>query len=56
MERTFLSLDRPDLDALRAQLEAEGTPVRDGWWGYDLMIVTDPDGHELWFAYPKEGD
>ena len=62
----FISLnvspnDEPDtreaataaLDALRAELEAKGAPVKDGSWGYRLLVVEDPDGNQLFFNYPK---
>jgi len=42
------------LDALRAELEAKGVPVKDGWWGYRLLVVDDPDGNQLFFNYPNE--
>ena len=42
------------LDALRAELEARGAPVTDGWWCYKLLVVEDPDGNQLFFNYPKE--
>ena len=42
------------LDALRAELEARGAPVRDGSWGYRLLVVDDPDGNQLFFNYPAE--
>ena len=42
------------LDALRAELEAKGVPVKDGSWGYRLLVVDDPDGNQLFFNYPKE--
>jgi catechol 2,3-dioxygenase-like lactoylglutathione lyase family enzyme len=50
--RIFVSLDLDVLQALRAEFEARGAPVKDGWWGYDTMIVEDPDGNELFFPYP----
>ncbi|MFA4894581.1 glyoxalase superfamily protein [Brevundimonas sp.] len=50
----FISLDEPVLDALRAELEGRGVEVKDGWWGYKLMVVVDPDGNELFFPYPNE--
>jgi hypothetical protein len=28
--------------------------VNDGWWGYQLAIVEDPDGNELFFSYPAD--
>jgi catechol 2,3-dioxygenase-like lactoylglutathione lyase family enzyme len=42
------------LDALRAELEAKGAPVREGWWGYRLLVVDDPDANQLFFNYPNE--
>jgi uncharacterized glyoxalase superfamily protein PhnB len=42
------------LDALRTELEAKGAPVKDGWWGYRLLVVDDPDGNQLFFNYPNE--
>jgi uncharacterized glyoxalase superfamily protein PhnB len=41
------------LDALRAELEANGVPVKDGSWGYRLLVVDDPDGNQLYFNYPN---
>ena len=31
-------------DDLRAELESRGVAVKDGWWGYRLLVVNDPDG------------
>jgi catechol 2,3-dioxygenase-like lactoylglutathione lyase family enzyme len=42
------------LDALRAELEARGASVKDGSWGYRLLVVDDPDGNQLFFNYPSE--
>jgi uncharacterized glyoxalase superfamily protein PhnB len=42
------------LDALRAELESRGVPVKDGSWGYRLLVVDDPDGNQLFFNYPRE--
>lgn len=50
--RMFISLSPGIIDDLRAELERRGAPIRDGWWGYDTMIVDDPDGNELFFPYP----
>ena len=49
----FISLDPGVLDALRAELEERGVEVKDGQWGYRLMMIADPDGNELYFPYPK---
>jgi catechol 2,3-dioxygenase-like lactoylglutathione lyase family enzyme len=42
------------LDALRAELEAKSVAVKDGSWGYKLLVVDDPDGNQLFFNYPAE--
>ncbi|MPY90948.1 MAG: bleomycin resistance family protein [Luteitalea sp.] len=42
------------VDALRAELEARGVPVKDGRWGYRLLVVEDLDGNQLFFPYPNE--
>ncbi len=42
------------LDALRAELEAKCVPVKEGSWGYRLLVVDDPDGNQLLFNYPHE--
>src|SRR5215467_7276758 len=42
------------LDALRAELEARGVAVKDGSWGYRLLVIADPDGNQLFFNYPAE--
>jgi catechol 2,3-dioxygenase-like lactoylglutathione lyase family enzyme len=50
----FVSLDVDVLQALRAELEVRRVAVKDGSWGYQLMVVHDPDGNELYFPYPKD--
>jgi catechol 2,3-dioxygenase-like lactoylglutathione lyase family enzyme len=42
------------VDALRAELEAKGVTVKEGSWGYRLLVVNDPDGNQLLFNYPAE--
>ena len=42
------------LDALRAEFEARGVAVKDGSWGYRLLVVDDLDGNQLFFNYPSE--
>jgi len=42
------------VDALRAELVAKGVPVKEGSWGYRLLVVDDPDGNQLFFNYPNE--
>lgn len=50
----FISLDPDVLDAARTEFEGRGVSVKDGWWGYKLAIVEDPDGNQLYFPYPKD--
>lgn len=42
------------LDALRKELESRGAHVREGSWGYRLLVIDDPDGNQLFFNYPGE--
>ncbi|MFZ0595322.1 MAG: VOC family protein [Bryobacteraceae bacterium] len=42
------------LDGLRAELEAKGVHVKEGSWGYRLLVVDDPDGNQLFFNYLNE--
>jgi catechol 2,3-dioxygenase-like lactoylglutathione lyase family enzyme len=42
------------LDSLRAELEARGVLVKEGSWGYRLLVVDDPDGNQLFFNYPND--
>ena len=47
-----LSMQPQVLCRLRAELEGRGVDVKDGQWGYRLMVIADPDGNELYFPYP----
>jgi catechol 2,3-dioxygenase-like lactoylglutathione lyase family enzyme len=42
------------VNALRAEFEARGVTVKDGHWGYRVLVVEDPDGNQLFFPYPNE--
>ena len=42
------------VDALRAEFEGRGVEVRDGNWGYKILVIDDPDGNQLFFPYPNE--
>jgi len=42
------------VDALRAEFESKGVPVKEGSWGYRLLVVDDLDGNQLFFNYPSE--
>lgn len=48
----FIALDFDVLEALRTELEGRGVDMKDGNWGYRLMVITDPDGNALYFPYP----
>ena len=52
----FISLDPLALDAARVEFEANGVDIKDGRWGYRLMIIEDPDGNQLLFNYPADAD
>ena len=49
----FISLNVQVLNALRTELEERNVDVKDGQWGYKLMVIVDPDGNELYFPYPS---
>jgi hypothetical protein len=50
----FISLgDAALLDRLRTELQGKGADVQEGWWGYRLLVVRDPDGNELYFNDPS---
>jgi catechol 2,3-dioxygenase-like lactoylglutathione lyase family enzyme len=42
------------LDKLRTELEAKGVAVKEGSWGYRLLVIDDPDGNQLFFNYPNQ--
>jgi len=42
------------VDQLRAEFIAKGVAVKDGTWGYRLLVVEDPDGNQLLFNYPAD--
>jgi catechol 2,3-dioxygenase-like lactoylglutathione lyase family enzyme len=51
--RMFISLDPAPLNSLREEFKNRGAAIKDGWWGYDTMIIEDPDGNQLFFPYPN---
>jgi hypothetical protein len=42
------------IDELRVEFEAKGVAVKEGSWGYRLLVVNDLDGNQLLFNYPAE--
>ncbi len=54
VEPPTLAVATTALDALRAEFESKGVVVKDGSWGYRLLVVDDLDGNQLLFNYPNE--
>lgn len=52
--RLFISLTSAGYAALPGDLAAKGLTAKQGWWGYPVIIVTDPDGNELYFPDPDD--
>lgn len=50
----FVSLNPEELGSARTEFEGRSVEVQNGWWGYELMIVADPDGNQLYFPCPQE--
>jgi len=50
--RMFISLDPEPFERVKAEFAERGAPVKSGYWGYELMVVEDPDGNELFFPVP----
>jgi catechol 2,3-dioxygenase-like lactoylglutathione lyase family enzyme len=56
----FISLNaEPDaqvaaIDALRVEFESKDVTVKDGTWGYRLLVIDDLDGNQLFFNYPNQ--
>lgn len=47
--RLFIELTPAGLAELRRELDERSVPVTETWWGYDSLLVADPDGNELLF-------
>jgi len=52
--RLFIELTRDGHAALRREISERSVPFQKTWWGYDSILVTDPDGNELLFPYENE--
>lgn len=50
----FIELTPADYAALPGFLANRGVASRAAWWGYRTLIVTDPDGNELYFPDPED--
>ncbi|UWZ83347.1 VOC family protein [Occallatibacter riparius] len=44
------------LDELRSEFESKGVVVKNGRWGYRLLVVEDPDGNQLLFNYAADNE
>ena len=51
--RLWIQLNLETYRAFRADLEVKGVALKEGFWGFDTVIVEDPDGNELFFPVPK---
>ena len=51
--RMFISLDPSEFASARQELADRGAQLKDGQWGYDLLVVEDLDGNRLWFPHPQ---
>ena len=47
--RLFVELTSEGLADLRRELTERSVSIRETWWGYDTLVVEDPDGNELFF-------
>lgn len=50
--RLFVELTADGLADLLRELAERSVPARERWWGYDTVVVEDPDGNELFFPKP----
>lgn len=48
----YAAFEQEEFAALRADLESRKVPLKDGWWGKQVLIVEDGDGNQIYFAYP----
>lgn len=45
--RLFLELSREAVDELLREVAERGVGTRRAWWGYEVLVIEDPDGNEL---------
>jgi catechol 2,3-dioxygenase-like lactoylglutathione lyase family enzyme len=50
----FISLTQAGFAALPGDCERNGIDLQKGWWGYRCLIVSDPDGNQLFFPAPDD--
>lgn len=51
--RLFIELTGEGRAAFRRELAERSVSSRESWWGYDVVLVEDPDGNELLFPDPN---
>jgi hypothetical protein len=51
--RYWILLEPDAYRAFRREIEGKSVAVKDDFWGFDTMVVEDPDGNELFFPVPK---
>jgi catechol 2,3-dioxygenase-like lactoylglutathione lyase family enzyme len=54
--RLFIELTRDGMDELRREITERSIPSRSAWWGYDSILIVDPDGNELLFPLDETND
>ncbi|HEV8410836.1 MAG TPA: glyoxalase superfamily protein [Gemmatimonadaceae bacterium] len=52
--RVFIGLDEEQEDAFRMQLASMAIRPRRAEWGRPTLVITDPDGNELFFWLPRD--
>lgn len=54
--RLFVELNRDGIDELRREIADRSLPATSTWWGYDAILIADPDGNELLFPLDETND
>lgn len=52
--RLFVELTQAGLDQLERDIAERSIPAGKSWWGYDVIVIADPDGNELLFPLLSE--
>src|SRR5262245_12145782 len=51
--RLFISLTPEAVADLNRDLTQRAVPIKETWWGYDVLQLNDLDGNELLFPFTK---
>jgi catechol 2,3-dioxygenase-like lactoylglutathione lyase family enzyme len=54
MGMLFIELTAADFAALPGMLAGNGVASKRARWGYDCIVVADPDGNEIYFPDPTD--